>query len=77
MIEGDCVNDAEVLQVVLVGDVVSVPGNNVEGRVVLVSNEQVALVLRDDLEIRNIPVFVAGNRNEEVAGVGQSIGTCH
>ncbi len=45
VVEGDGVDDAEVLQVILVGHVVAVPGHNVEGRVVLVGHEQVTLIL--------------------------------
>jgi len=76
VIEGDGVDDTVVLQIVLVGDVVAVPGHHVKGRVILMSHEQMSLVFGDNLEVWNIPVFVASHRNLEVPGIGQTIGSC-
>lgn len=36
MVKGDSIDDHEVLQVVFVRRVITVPGNNVKGRVILV-----------------------------------------
>ena len=52
VIEGDGVDDAEVLEVVLVGGIVTVPGNHVEGRVILVGYKQVTLKLQKNRFIR-------------------------
>ena len=43
MVEGDCVDDHEVLQVVLVGCVVPVPGHHVKWRVVLQRHGRISL----------------------------------
>ena len=73
VIERDGVDDAEVLEVVLVGDVVSVPGHNIEGRVILVGDEEVALIFRNHFEVRNVAVLVPSDRSEEVSGIGESV----
>ena len=61
MIEGDRVNDTEVGQVVLVGHIVSVPGNHVVGGMILVSHEQLALVFGDNFVGWHFMVLVPGN----------------
>ena len=48
MIEGCCVDDHELVEVVLVGDVVPVPSNYVEAGVVLAGGEQVVLFAETD-----------------------------
>ncbi len=75
MIKRDGVDDTEVLEVVLVRHVVAVPGDDIEGRVILVSDEEMALILGNDFEVGNVAVFVPSNGSEEVTGIGQSIGT--
>ncbi len=75
MIKRDRIDDAEVLEVVLVGHVVAVPGDNIEGRVILVGDEEMTLILGNDFEVGNVAVLVPSDGSEEVAGVGQSVGT--
>ncbi len=75
MIKRDGVDDAEVLEVVLVGHVVAVPGDDIEGRVILVGDEEMTLILGNDPEVGNVAVLVPSDGSEEVTGIGQSIGT--
>jgi hypothetical protein len=75
VIKRDGVDDAEVLEVVLVGHVVAVPGDDIEGRVILVGDEEMTLILGNDPEVGNVAVLVPSDGSEEVTGIGQSIGT--
>ncbi len=73
VVKGDCVDDTEVLQVILVRHIVAMPGHNIKGWMILMSHEQVALVLWNDLVVGNISVFIPGNRGQEVSRIGQTI----
>ncbi len=75
MIKRDGIDDAEVLEVVLVGHVVAVPGDDIEGRVILMGDEEMALILGNDPEVGNVAVLVPSDGSEEVTGIGQSVGT--
>ena len=75
MIKRDGVDGAEVLEVVLVGHVVAVPGDDIEGRVILVGDEEMTLILGNDPEVGNVAVFVPSDGSEEVARVSKSVGT--
>jgi hypothetical protein len=75
VIKRDGIDDAEVLEVVLVGHVVAVPGDDIEGRVILMGDEEMALILGNDPEVGNVAVLVPSDGSEEVTGIGQSVGT--
>ncbi len=76
VVEGHRVDDAELGEVVFVGDVISMPGDNIKGRVILVSHEQAPLILGHHLVVRAVAIFIPRGRGEEVARVGKAIGTC-
>mmetsp|Transcript_41923 Transcript_41923/g.64167 ORF Transcript_41923/g.64167 Transcript_41923/m.64167 type:complete len:311 (-) Transcript_41923:207-1139(-) len=65
----DCVVQ---VQVILVRAVVSVPGNDIEGRVVLLILEELASILALDIPCV-VSILVPGSRRLEVHGVGESI----
>lgn len=72
MIVGDSAHCVEVVQVVLVGVVISVPSHHVKGRVVLIVVECVSLEAGEDVPLRLI-VFISGYRCQEVSFVGETI----
>ena len=43
VVKGDCVDDAEVVEVVLVRGIIAMPGHHVKGRMILMSDKQVTL----------------------------------
>ena len=61
-------------EIVLAGRVVAVPGDDVEWGVVEVGRPEVAEEFGDDLEGAVVAVVVGGDRGEEVAGVGETVG---
>ncbi len=76
MVELDRIDDHEVLQVVLVGRVVAVPGHHVEGTVPLHRLEQTALELVDHAVLDvDVDVLEPGRRRQKVARVRQTVGT--
>ena len=72
MVDGDGAHVDEFGQVVLVRDVVSMPGDDVEGRVVLCALEELAAELIDDLP-RLLLDFIESSRVEEVSSIGKTI----
>ena len=73
VVEADGVDGVEAGHVVGVGRVVTVPGDDVEGRVVVVRGPELAEELGDDFEVA-VDVFVGGYGGLEVAGVGEAVG---
>jgi hypothetical protein len=69
VVDGDGAYVYELGQVVFVGDVVAVPGDDVKGRVVLGRFEEFSAQLVDDFPGALLD-FVFGGWVEEVAGVG-------
>lgn len=74
VVVGDRVDGVEKCEVVLVRGIVSVPSNNIEGRVVLFGSEQAAAILVDDTE-GLLLLDECSNRGLEVAAVGKTVGT--
>mmetsp|Transcript_29560 Transcript_29560/g.49707 ORF Transcript_29560/g.49707 Transcript_29560/m.49707 type:complete len:204 (-) Transcript_29560:383-994(-) len=74
MIIEDGVHGAEEGEVVFVGGVVSVPGDDVEGGVILVGLKQVSSKLGDDLE-GGLEILKRSDGCEKVTRVGESVGT--
>lgn len=75
VVEGDAADDAEAAQVVFVGVVQAVPGDDVKGRVVLLGRVQVACEFGGQSP-GGVGVFVeGGDRGLEVAGVGEAVGS--
>lgn len=72
VVDGDGAHVDELGQIVLVRDVVAVPGDDVEGAVVLRRLEKLAAELVDDFPGRLFD-FVFGHGVEEVAGVGEAV----
>src|ERR1700743_699260 len=62
-------------EVVLAGSVVPMPGDDIERRVVEGGAPQVPLKLGDYLKGAVVAVVICGMRCEEVAGVGQAVGS--
>ena len=75
MVVGDCIQGAEVRQVVLVGRIVAVPGHHIEGREGLAGLEQPAVELVQDL-VGGLAVLESGYGSLEVPGIGEAIRTC-
>lgn len=75
MVEADGVDAVEAGQVVLAGSVVAVPGDDVERRVVEVGDPEIAEELGDDLEGTVVAVVEGCVRSEEVARVGEAVGS--
>ncbi len=75
MVEADGVDAVEVGEIVFAGGVVAVPGDDVEGRVVEVGGPEIAEEFCDDLEGSAIAIVKGGVRGEEVAGVGEAVGS--
>lgn len=75
MVEGNTADGGEAAQVVFVGIVEAVPGDDVEGCMVLSGSEEVAVEFGQDL-VGGAGVFVeGGNGGLEVPRVGQTIRT--
>ena len=75
MVEADGVDAVEAGEVVFAGGVVAVPGDDVERGVVEVGGPEIAEELGDDLEGAAVAVFEGGVWGEEVAGVGEAVGS--
>ncbi len=75
MVKADGVDAVEAGKVVFAGGVVAVPGDDVEGGVIEVGGPEIAEELGDDLEGAAVAVFEGGVRGEEVAGVGEAVGS--
>ena len=75
MIERHSADGAEQGQVVFVGRVVAVPGDDVEGRELLLRAEQPVVELAENRE-GAAAVLEAGDRGEEVPRVCQAVGAC-
>ena len=73
VIVGDSVDDAKVLQVILVRSIVSVPCHHIKWRMVLQGNEKVTLIFGDDLIVGHIPVLVPCHRGQEISGVCKTV----
>ena len=76
MIKSGCIHRAELGQVVLVGRVVPVPGNDIEGGVALPGTPEPAIQLVDHGEAATLPVFKPGCGGHEMPGRRQAISTC-
>ncbi len=76
MIKSGCIHRAEHGQVVLVGRVVPVPGNDIEGGVALPGTPEPAIQLVDHGEAATLPVFKPGCGCHEMPGRRQAISTC-
>lgn len=76
MVVRDGVHAVEVVEVVLVGRVVAVPRHHVERRVGQRRLEQVPAELVDDPEVGGLAVLEGRHGVQEVARVGQAVGTC-
>ena len=74
VVEGDGIDDHEVLEVVLVRRVVAVPGDHVERAVILSGLEQTSLIFVDDF-IVDVDVFEPGRWRLEISRIGQTVGT--
>lgn len=74
MVKGDRVDSVEEGKVVLERGVVSVPGNDIEGRVVLLGSEQVTAILVDDVE-GLLLLNERSDRGLEVTNVGKAVGS--
>lgn len=75
MIEGNRINGHEFVEVVLERDVVPVPSNHVERAVVLLSGEQFAVVLANDLVIC-FTVLVTRDRSLKIPWIRQAVRSC-
>lgn len=73
MIEAHRVDGVEIGQVVLVGYVVAMPGDHIEGTVLLCGHKQMAEEFRYDL-ILSLNILEMSFRREKVTWIGQSIG---
>ena len=73
MIKWDRVDHHEVVQVILEGRIVAVPGHHVEARMILDRLEQCALELVHYFELNVLTVFVPGRRSEKVSRISQAI----
>lgn len=74
MVHGDGAHVDELCQVVLVGDVVAVPRNDIKRGVVLRALEELSAELIDDFP-GGLFNFVLCDGVEEVAGVGEAVGS--
>ena len=74
VVKADRVDDVVVGKVILVGAVIAVPRDDIEGGVVLLALEEIALVLGHNGEIARA-VLERGNRVQKVARVGKAVGT--
>ena len=76
MVEGDGANGVEAAEVVFVGIVCAVPGDDVKGRVVLSRGEEVAREFGENgVGVRAGVVFCEGSHGGlEVACVGEAVG---
>lgn len=75
VIERNRVNDHELVQIVLEGDVIPVPSYHVEGAVSLSGNEQLAVKFTEDLVV-GFAVLVAGDRRLKVSRIRQAVCSC-
>lgn len=72
VVEADGVHGAEVVEVVLVRRIVTVPSDNVEGRMVLLRGKELSKELVHNSEV-GLPVLVVSDRILEVTGIGKTI----
>ena len=75
VIEGCCVDNHEIGQVVFVRCHVAVPSYHVESRVLLARLKPAALVFGDDAELDPVTILEPGARRKEVPWVGKTVGT--
>jgi hypothetical protein len=74
VIKGNAVHGVVVVQVILVGVVVSVPRDNVKWGMILGKLKQLAQKLGHNF-VFNVAIFVSGNWRQEVSWVGKTVGT--
>ena len=72
MVEADRPDGVEVRQIILVGRMVAVPGDDVERRMIDVGGPQVAGVFANELE-GAVGVFIGRDRIAEIPRVGEDI----
>ena len=75
MVEADRADGVEAAQVVLVGRVVAVPGDHVERGVIERRRPQIGRRTSPRSSNVAVAVLVAGDRGEEVARIGEPVGT--
>lgn len=75
MIEGNRIDDHEFVEVVFVGDVISVPGYHVERTVVLFGDVQLAVILTHNLVI-DFSIFVNRDWRLKISRVRQAVCSC-
>ena len=75
VVEGDGVDAVEASERIFAGSIVAVPGDDVEWGVIEVGGPEVPEEFSYYLESSAVAVFVGGMRSEEVAGVGEAIGS--
>jgi hypothetical protein len=69
VIEADGVYDTEFFQVIFVWNVISMPSNDIEWRVILFGREKGALELGDDFEVFDGTVLKPCRRREEITWI--------
>lgn len=74
VIERDRVHDHESIQIVLVGDIITMPRDNVEGTVSLRCGKEFTLIFRNYRK-RYVAVFEPRDWRQEVARVSKTIRT--
>ena len=73
MVEADRAQRVEPRQIVFVGRVIAVPGDDVERRMVELRGPQIAGELDDDLELF-VSILKGGDRGQKIARVGEPVG---
>lgn len=74
MVKSDRVDGHKTVQIVLIRDVISMPGDDIKRAVVLIRPEEGALELGENLP-GVASVFEVGRGVEEVSRIGKSVGT--
>lgn len=72
MVMWDGINDHELIEIVFIRNVISVPCDHVEGTVILIDHKQLSLIFTYDLVI-DLAIFVPSHRRLKVSWICQTV----